>query len=529
MNDNIDNKRRSLLKTGTALGAAALSGVSLIAQGADAGNRQKAKVASADLPLPEYDNLDVVAMAESLKKGELTPIELFDAAYARFESRSAINVVAVEHFEQAREHALTLSKAGNKERADSNAPLRGVPFALKDLHIKVKGTVTTNGSPLFKDSVATNNSTLTQRYMDAGLNIMAKLTSPEFGQTATTESALHGDTLNPWDLARTSGGSSGGSAATVAARILPAAHASDGGGSIRIPASNCGVFGLKPSRGRVPMGPGAIEGWMGLSVHNTVTRSVRDSALLLDLTQGKEAGSRITHQDQSLMAAIKKAPKGLKIAVMNNHPFGLPIHPDCIKAVNKTAKLLAALGHHVEEAQPILPIEGMFKGMGVATTSGLLYTIQEQEKLLGRKAREEEFSPIVWRHLQNAPNYTAQNVFSARSAFDDGAKAFDHFFSDYHLILSPVTAVPPPKIGALSLNQPYDDFVQDIMYASPITALFNMTGLPAMSVPLHWNDDGLPIGVQFAGPYGGEPLLLSLAAQLEQASPWADKLPGFIS
>lgn len=264
---------------------------------------------------------------------------------------------------------------------------------------------------------------------------------------------------------------------------------------------------------------------MGLSVHNAVTRSVRDSALLLQLSQGPEPGSRLSLPNADFMAALTARPKGLKIAVMANHPFGLPIHSDCQDALNKTIKLLTSLGHHVEAAQPTLPIEQMFKGMGIATSSGLLKTVQSREAKLGRLARENEFEPIVWQHLQKAKGFSAQDVFTARAAFDKAGQAFDHFFSDYDLLLMPVTAAPPPKIGELRLDQPFDAFVKNVIKASPITSLFNMSGLPAMSVPLHWNKNGLPIGVQFAAPFGADASLIALAAQLEQAAPWSDKRP----
>ncbi len=521
---SVDQSKRDFLKTTGLVGGLAAS-ASMVGMPLSVMAAEKWP-----LPLPEYDTLDVTDMARLLKAGEVTPLELVDAAVARFNTRSAINAVAVGHFEPARERAALqshLSKAARQEQM-SQAPLQGVPFALKDLSVKMKGTITTNGCRFFKDAVADHNSTLVDRYQTAGLNILAKLTSPEFGQTATTESSLHGNTLNPWNLEYSTGGSSGGSAAAVAARILPAAHASDGGGSIRIPASHCGLFGLKPSRGRVPSGPDNIEGWMGLSVHNTVTRSVRDSALLLQLSQGAEPGSRLILLKEDFVGALATPPKRLRIAVMDQHPFGYPVHPDCREALDKTIQLLTDLGHDVIEAAPELPLEAMFKGMGVTTSTGLLRTVRQREEKLGRAAREDEFEAIDWMHLQNAKTYTSEQVYAARAAFDKGGQIFDRFFTDYDLLLSPVTVAPPPKIGELNLNQPFQDFVKVILKASPITSLFNMTGLPAMSVPLHWNKQGLPIGVQFAGPFAGEAKLLNLAAQLEEAIPWKDKVPDLV-
>ncbi|RJX71491.1 amidase [Vibrio sinensis] len=524
--EEIDRRRRQLIKGGLGTGALVASGVSFVANA----NALSGSAKQQSLPLPEYERWDLTDMSELLKKGEVTPLELFDAATARFEQRKQFNLLTVNHFDQAREKAIEQSgySAKQREAIYQKAPLQGVPFALKDLHIQLKDTITTNGSEFYKDALAKQNSTLTDRYQAAGLNILAKLSSPEFGQTATTESKLHGDTLNPWDVRYSSGGSSGGSAVAVAARILPAAHASDGGGSIRIPASHCGVFGLKPSRGLVPMGPGQVEGWMGLSVHNVITRTVRDTAKLLEVTSGSESGSRIHHQNTDFVAAIARPPKRLKVAVMATHPFGLPIDQDCLDAVNKTAELLTSLGHQVEYATPALPIKDMFTGMGIATSSGVLHAIREREAIVGRAAVENEFSPIVWQHIQRAKTFTAQQVYDARKAFDEGGKVFDDFFNQYDVILSPVTAGPPPKIGELTLYQPYDAFVQEVIKASPITALFNMTGLPAMSVPLHWNAENLPIGVHFGAGFGQEPLLLSLAAELETALPWSDRMPSTI-
>jgi len=250
---------------------------------------------------------------------------------------------------------------------------------------------------------------------------------------------------------------------------------------------------------------------------------------LLQLTQGAEPGSRVTLPNADMMAALTAKPKRLKIALMDNHPFGYPIEQDSKDALNKTIKLLTALGHIVELAQPTLPLEQMFKGMGVATSSSMLNAVKARELKLGRVAREDEFESLVWGHLQKAKTFTAQQMLNARAAFDQGGQAFDRFFNDYDLILTPVTTGPPPKIGELTLNQPYDSFVKNVLKASPITSLFNMTGLPAMSVPLHWNESGLPIGVQFSAPFGADAALITLASQLEKVAPWANKRPPILS
>lgn len=511
------NGRRDFLKAGAVLGAAAVAGLGVAAPSV-------ARTPSA-LPLPDYERWDATEIARLIRRGDVKPSEVLEAAIARAEAYAAINAVTVPHFGLARERARELDRAGQAER-EARPPLAGVPFALKDLNIALEGTVTTNGCAFFKDAVADHDSTLVQRYRAAGLNIFAKLASPEFGQTATTESRLFGLTRNPWNLAHSAGGSSGGSSAAVAAGVLPAAHASDGGGSIRIPASHCGLFGLKPSRGLIPAGPRALEGWMGLSAHNVISRSVRDTALLMQLSQGPEAGSRVAPPAADLLAALAQAPRGLRIGLFETNLFGMGVHAECLEAVRKAATLCAGLGHYVE---PIkldgLPFLEMFGGMGIMTGTGLLVSIRAREKQLGREVREDELEPINWRNLQKAKTYTAEQLYGARAIFDQGGRVFDEAFGRYDLILSPTTAALPPKLGELSLDQPFDDFARRAVLASPFTAMFNMSGHPAMSVPLHWSAEGLPIGVQFAAPFGGEARLIALAAQLEQAAPWADRRP----
>lgn len=507
--------RRDFLKSGAALGAVAATGLGGAARAATAPS----------LPLPEYERWDATEIALRIRRGDVKPGEVLEAAIARAEAYAAINAVTVPHFERARQQARALDGAGEAERAARPA-LAGVPFALKDLGIALKGTVTTNGCAFFKDAVADHDSTLVQRYQAAGLNIFAKLASPEFGQTGTTESRLFGATRNPWNLQRSSGGSSGGASAAVAAGVLPAAHASDGGGSIRIPASHCGLFGLKPSRGLIPMGPRALEGWLGLSVHNVISRSVRDTALLMQLSQGAEAGTRTAPPTADLIAALATPPRALRIGLFQTNLFGAGVHAECLEASNKAATLCAGLGHHVEPIElSALPFLEMAGSMGVVTASGMLYSVREREQAIGRAAREDEFEPIDWQSLQKAKAYTAEQILAARNIFDRGGRILDEVFARYDLILSPTTAALPPMLGELSLDQPFADYARNAVQASAFTSMFNMTGLPAMSVPLHWSAEGLPIGVQFAAPFGAEARLIALAAQLEQVAPWADRRP----
>lgn len=474
---------------------------------------------AAPMPFADYVRHDAVGLAELVRRREVSATELLEAAIARTEAvNPALNAVVLKHYELAREAARGGLPAG---------ALSGVPMLLKDLGVALRGTVTTNGSVFFRDAVAGYDSTLVSRYRAAGLVIFGKSASPELGQTATTESKLWGVTHNPWHADYSAGGSSGGAAAAVAAGIIPAAHASDGGGSIRIPSTHCGLFGLKPSRGRVPFGPRMVESWMGLSTMHAITRSVRDSAVLLDVVQGPEAGSRIVpeHSGTSLAAELHRPPGRLRIALWDTNPFGRPVHEDCKQALARAAALCETLGHHVEPAAPELPVQEAFTALGTMTGTGILVTIRDREQQLGRVVTENDLEPITWRNFQAATKYDAEQLYRARATFDRVGRMLDEFLTRYDLVLSPVTATPPPKLGALSLDQSYERFMQAAIDASPFTAPYNMSGHPAMSVPLYWSPQGLPIGSQFAARFGAELTLLKLAAQLESVAPWATRRP----
>lgn len=474
----------------------------------------------------EFTAYDAVGLAALIRKGDVSAAEVLEAALARAERvNPTINAIVLKHYDMARKAVA----AGLPKGA-----LAGVPWLLKDLGTHLKGTVTTNGSVFFRDAVSDFDSTIVERYRRGGLVIFGKTATPEFGQTATTESRLWGLTRNPWNLEHTAGGSSGGAAAAVAAGIVPAAHASDGGGSIRIPASNCGLFGLKTSRGRNPHGPGATEGWMGLSVQHAITRSVRDSAAILDISQGPEPGSRVVPPVGAVNYATghREPPGKLRIALWDTNiygDYGMSVHPDCLAALTKTAKLCETLGHAVEPVAPALPTRLPILEMGMAmsavTGTGLLVMIRDREKALGRPVTEADLETINWRNLREAGKKTAEDLYRARAAMDRIGIILDELLSRFDAILSPTTAVPPPKLGELSLDQPYEKYMPAAMNASAFTSLFNLSGHPAMSVPLYWNQAGLPIGTQFAGRFGDELTLLRLAAQLEEASPWAGRRP----
>lgn len=522
MQDNTNGtQRRSFLLGAAAATAGAWSGVS--AAQAPQGSRAPAAT-------PSVAPADAITMASQLRAGEVTPLEALDAAIARVEALPKLNAVVIKNYDLAREQAQKMSALGRAERqrATEAALLWGVPFVLKDLHMHMAGTVTSHGCTFFKDAVAQRDSTLVSRYKAAGLNIFGKTASPEFGMTTTTESKLYGVTPNPWNQAHTTGGSSGGTAAVVAAGILPVGHASDGGGSIRIPAAHCGLFGLKPSRGRVPGGPDALDGAVGLGVNHVISRSVRDSALLLDLTAGPEFGSRVRPDSDvtgSYLQALQQPERKLRIAVWRSNYFGLPVHADCLAAVGKAVKLCEAMGHSVEEAMPELPVAEIFAGLGPGMAASLLYAVEGRAKQLGRSVRQEELEPLNWAALQAAGQSNALALFRSRAGFDKAGQLLDAFLSQYDLILSPTTVVPAQKLGALRLDQPYESYAAQAMNSSAFTSLFNISGHPAMSVPLHWTAENLPVGTQFVAPFGGEGRLLRLAAQLEQAAPWAHRMP----
>jgi Asp-tRNA(Asn)/Glu-tRNA(Gln) amidotransferase A subunit family amidase len=396
-----------------------------------------------------------------------------------------------------------------------------VPFVLKDLGQYLTGTITSAGSRVWKDSVADFDSTLTARYKQAGLVIFAKSQSPELGLTTTTESRLYGQTRNPWNLDRTSGGSSGGSAAAVASRIIPAAHATDGGGSIRIPASCCGLFGLKPTRGRVPLGPSQFEGWNGLSSHHAVTIYVRDSAALLDATAGGEPGSPFFSPSPSrpFLEETRTAPGILRIALSVETPGGTPLDPECRKAALDAGALCQRLGHRVDEQKLPIDVAAMREAfLTIINVSGA--------RALGRPVAEADVEPVTWSMREQGRRTDVVAYSRAIATMHQVGLQMARFLERHDVILSPTLAQPPVKLGVLSLTpESMQAFARAIGEFGPYTAIANMTGQPSMSVPLGWTADGLPIGVMFSGRFGDEATLFRLAGQLEQAQPWAQRKP----
>jgi amidase len=468
----------------------------------------------------EYDKYDALGLAELIAKKEITPAELLDAVRQRVEATNA-KINAFNH--------LFFDKAAEQIQAElGQGPFHGVPFALKDLSQYLKGTITSAGGRIWKDQVADYDSTLVTRYKQAGLVIFGKTTSPELGLTTTTESVLYGLTRNPWNLERTSGGSSGGASSAVASRVLPMAHASDGGGSIRIPASCCGLFGLKPTRGRVPMGPGQFEGWNGLSAHHALTISVRDSAALLDVSSGVELGAPYCPppQQRPFLHEVGADPGKLRIALITDSPAGTPVDPECKKAATEAAKLCEDLGHKVDEAK--WPVDA-------ATLRGAFLTIvnvsvaralDEAATPLGRAVTDKDVEPVTWAMALQGRNINSVAYSRAIASAHQIGFTMAKFQQTYDVIINPTLGKPPAPLGVLSLSpKDMQTFTKEITEFSPFTAIYNVTGQPSMSAPLHWTPDGLPVGVMFSARFGDEATLFRLASQLEKAKPWADRRP----
>ncbi|MDE1173806.1 MAG: amidase [Parvibaculaceae bacterium] len=469
---------------------------------------------------PNYDDYDALGLAELVRKKEVTPQELLDEAIARTEKLDGkLNAVVIHDYDLAR-----------KQIADGlpDGPFTGVPFLLKDLHLLRKGTLTTFGSSLFKDNLADHDSTLTERYLAAGLVIFGKTSSPEFGSAPTTEPRLFGPSHNPWNLAHSPGGSSGGAAAAVAAGILPVANASDGGGSIRVPASACGIFGIKPTRARTPMGPDRGEGWGGMSISHVVSRSVRDSAAMLDATAGIAPGDPYTclPPERPFLTEVTAKPARLKIAFTTRRIDGSLCHPDVVAAITETAKLLSGLGHHVEEKTPQIDQAAMGQHQATLIGANIEMTLRHVAAARGRAIESGEVEHITWLIAQGAKLRDSAAYVEATLFIHQLGRKMAAFHEEYDLFLCPTLGLPPVKLGEIDMmTSDVGNYLRLMGLYLPYAGYANMTGQPSMSVPLYWNSDKLPIGSMFTARYGDEATLFRLAGELEQARPWADKRP----
>lgn len=494
--------RRSVL-AGTAASAAVLAG----------GMRASAK--ASELGANVLDRHDAIGLAQLVRTKQVSPSELLDMAIARAEETNPqFNFMAQKLYDYGRKAIANGLPQG---------PFTGVPWLVKDLHAHIEGERSGQGSRSYDGYIAPYTSELVKRHQAAGLVIFGKTTTPEFGLTGTTESLATGITRNPWNPERIAGGSSGGSAAAVAAGVLPAAHATDGGGSIRIPASCCGLFGLKPSRGRVPMGPNRTEGWGGMSANHAVTRSVRDSAALLDATAGLEPGSRYSAPtpEGTFLSQTKREPGQLRVAMVLTPPAGTPVDPECIAATRNAAKLLENLGHHVEESQPVVDMVKVGQANFAAISTSLVADIDDRAKVTGIAPSADVLEKVTLMFYSVGKQMDGVSVSRAHNVFQQVAYDMARFMDDYDIILSPTVAAPPPPVGVLDL-QP-DDFQawgERVSAFTPFTGIYNITGQPSMSLPLGMSEGALPIGVMMSGRYGAEALLFQLAAQVERAQPW---------
>jgi amidase len=487
----------------------------------------------------EFGRYDGLGLAELVRKKEVDPSELCEEAIRRIEQvNPKINAVIFPMYEIARK-AL---QVGLPE-----GPFAGVPFLLKDIIEEYAGVPLTMGSKVFRNYIPARDSEMVVRFKKSGLVILGKTNVPELGILGITEPELHGPTLNPWNTGHTPGGSSGGSAAAVASGMVPLAAGNDGGGSIRIPASCCGLFGLKPTRGRNPLGPMVGELWQGAVVSHVITRSVRDSAAMLDATQGPDAGAPyvIPPPERPYLQEIEREPGSLKIALTAISPVKTPVHQECVKAVEEAAKLLESLGHKVEEAQPDLDGKAALKSYLTMCFGETAAVIEEMKVVLGRKAKPSDLETLTWTMGLLGRTLSAGDFAKAKREWGVAGRAMGRFHEKYDLYMTPTLAYPPVRIGELQ-PKPFERLAMRVVNAlgvgvilkaaglidkmaeaslskTPFTQLANLTGQPAMSVPLHWTPDGLPVGVHFMAPFGDEGVLFRLAAQLEKARPWFEK------
>ena len=488
----------------------------------------------------DYNKYDGLGLAELVRKKKVSPGELVEEAISRIEAHNPkLNAVVYKLYDRAR-------AAANGKLPDG--PFKGVPFLIKDLHATLEGTPTSHGNRLWKNVTSTISTEMVKRWEASGVIILGRSNTPEFGLTPYTESDTLGPAHNPWDTSRTTGGSSGGSGAAVASRMVPIASAGDGGGSIRIPSSACGIFGLKPTRGRTPTGPVIGESWNGFDIEHVLTRSVRDSAAMLDATKGPDVGAPYVIPDAGpFEKEVGKRVGKLKIAFTTKPMLGRNVHADCVKGVEETVALLKSLGHDVMEDAPAINAEEYSLHFLTVVAGQMRADIEEAAEMAGKKVSLDDFdlttfgTGLFGKIMKSSDYVRALRYLQARS------RDIGRFFENYDVLLTPVLNQPPVKLGALKPSAGEQSQIKLIARTGatwvleamnvikpiaaqtfefiPWTPVFNVTGQPAMSVPLHWNEAGLPIGMHFVGKWGDEATLFRLAGQLEKEKPWFDKAP----
>lgn len=489
---------------------------------------------------PEYADHDGVGLAELVRTGAIHPRELVAEAIARIErDNPRLNAVIHPMFDSARAQA----------EKPVSGPFGGVPFLAKDLLSMWKGEPQQSGTRFAKGYIAPHDSELTTRYRKSGVIPVGKTNTPELGILPVTEPESAGPSRNPWNPAHTTGGSSGGSGAAVAARFVPLAGGGDGGGSIRIPSSCCGLFGLKPTRGRTPLGPDLGEAWVGCAIEHVLTRSVRDSAAMLDAIHGPDPGAPYAAPEpkRPFLEEVGAAPGRLTIAYTTRALIPAEVHPECVKAVERTVALLRELGHDVVEAHPALAAEQLAIDFVTMLVGEVAAEVAELEALLGRKARTGDLEKETAMLARMGRVVPAVDFALANRRLHTVGRQLAPFFARHEVLLTPTLAQPPLAVGALATRGAEAAVMQVAQRLplagllrrlggleriaakawsfTPFTAVFNASGQPACSVPMHWTPDGLPIGVQLVGRFGDEATLFRVASQLERAQPWKDRRP----
>lgn len=488
----------------------------------------------------EYADYDGLGLAELVRKKKVSPIELVEEAIARIEAHnSKLNAVVLPLYERARQKAKSKLPDG---------PFKGVPFLIKDWLEALEGVPTSGGNKLFKKIPAKVSTELAKRWENSGVIVVGKTNTPEFGLTPYTESDALGPARNPWDPTRTPGGSSGGSGAAVSARFVPLASGGDGGGSIRIPSAACGIFGLKPTRGRLPTGPLAGDRWEGFNVDHVLTRSVRDSAAMLDATKGTDVGAPYVIEDAGpFLPEVSRKPGKLKIAFSTKPMLGKHVHADCVKGVEETVALLKKLGHSVTEDAPVIDGEEYSLRFLTIIAGQIRADVEEAAEAAGKRVSLNDFDISTFGVGLFGTILKASDYARSMRYLHSVSREIGHFFEKYDVLLTPVLNQPPAKIGAFQPSPAEQTQLKLIARTGatwileamgiikplaaqtfefvPWTPVFNVTGQPAMSVPLYWNSDGLPIGMHFVGRWGDEATLFRLAGQLEKAKPWFDRAP----
>ncbi len=473
----------------------------------------------------QFADLDATAQAELVRRGQVTPLELVDAAIARIENLNPqLNAVIIPLFEKARHQAQAVLPDG---------PFRGVPFVIKDLTCTTGGDPYHAGMKLLKDLnwKAEHDSYLAAKFRNAGLICVGRANTPELGPIPTTEPVSYGPTHNPWNLDHSPGGSSGGSAASVAARLVPLAHGNDGGGSIRIPASSNGLVGLKPSRGRTSLGPDLSESWNGAIIEHVITQSVRDTAAVLDQVHGYMPGDMYCAPapNRPYSEEVGGNPGRLRIGLLTHVPSGIAVvHPECVRATKAAAELLASLGHVVEEAYPPALAEPEFQtAFGQVVTAWVARDLAYWSSKTGKTIGPADVEPHTWTLAEMGRTVSVTQYLEASAWLQGWIRRNESWWHNgFDLLLTPTMAEPPVRLGEMvgTAADPMRGFLRSTSYVV-FTAPFNVSGQPGISLPLHWTPEGLPVGVQLVAAYGREDLLIRVASQVEQAQPWAGRKP----